>query len=415
LQELLAPASAVFLNKYWDEIGTKSSLAKELSSITKIPTRVLLREEGEDFSVAQVMSWAANRKTTRLEDIGYCLLGIFGVNMPMIYGEGEKAFLRLQQEIIKGSADQSLFAWTRKTSYGEQFRHQKHQGAFARSPADFVGCGNVVQTDYGQNPEFTLTNKGLCIEVELVPSIASHALFTAYLNCTIPADGSRLGILLRRINDDQFIRTDLQTIRTYPSPLDKRDESKIVKIYITEPGASSISISRWIDNFPEGGSFTFILSKVQWSEQGFLKVGKAHCPPLGLGVHEYRHKKQREKYIHSSGEYVVTHRPKGASAFKFQLENTLELSFVVVFGVTSNYRVWSDIHLETGSDKDLPEILRSYYEIDEGSLHFPRTRRRVIVRDRITVLLEDGSAVNVALKKVLVSGKGQYKVNITIT
>jgi len=57
------------------------------------------------------MSWAAFRETSRIEDIAYCLLGIFDVNMPLLYGEGKKAFIRLQQEIMKGTHDFSLFAW----------------------------------------------------------------------------------------------------------------------------------------------------------------------------------------------------------------------------------------------------------------------------------------------------------------
>ena len=45
--------------------------------------------------------------------MAYCLLGIFDINMALLYGEGKKAFLRLQEEIMKVSEDQSLFAWTR--------------------------------------------------------------------------------------------------------------------------------------------------------------------------------------------------------------------------------------------------------------------------------------------------------------
>ena len=47
-------------------------------------------------SIAMRMTWASDRETTRPEDSAYCLLGIFGVNMPLLYGEGAKAFLRLQ-------------------------------------------------------------------------------------------------------------------------------------------------------------------------------------------------------------------------------------------------------------------------------------------------------------------------------
>ena len=61
-------------------------------------------------SIARQISWAANRRTTRPEDIAYSLLGIFNVNMPLLYGEGEKAFIRLQEEIIKESDNHSIFA-----------------------------------------------------------------------------------------------------------------------------------------------------------------------------------------------------------------------------------------------------------------------------------------------------------------
>ena len=63
-------------------------------------------------SVAQKMSWASRRTTTRLEDVAYSLMGIFDVNMPLLYGEGQKAFMRLQHEIVRVSDDESIFAWT---------------------------------------------------------------------------------------------------------------------------------------------------------------------------------------------------------------------------------------------------------------------------------------------------------------
>ncbi|KAH7314116.1 hypothetical protein BKA65DRAFT_516139 [Rhexocercosporidium sp. MPI-PUGE-AT-0058] len=58
------------------------------------------------------MSWVSSRRTSVPEDIAYCLLGIFDVNMPLLYGEGsEKAFLRLQEAILKSSDDSSIFLW----------------------------------------------------------------------------------------------------------------------------------------------------------------------------------------------------------------------------------------------------------------------------------------------------------------
>ncbi|KAI5986980.1 heterokaryon incompatibility protein-domain-containing protein, partial [Pisolithus orientalis] len=112
LQELIAPRELEFFNKEWVPIGNKRHLAVVLEDITGIPREVL--RDGlstQRLSVAQIMSWAAHRKTERVEDRAYSLMGMFGVNMPMLYGEGEKAFQRLQLKIIRRSSDQSIFAW----------------------------------------------------------------------------------------------------------------------------------------------------------------------------------------------------------------------------------------------------------------------------------------------------------------
>ncbi|KAM7192041.1 vegetative incompatibility protein HET-E-1 [Naviculisporaceae sp. PSN 640] len=114
LQELLAPPAVEFYDKRWQHIGDRSALAQDIQSITGIPT-IYLQEPRRDIRQARVgekMSWAANRVTTRKEDTAYCLLGLFYVNMPLLYGEGDKAFLRLQEEIIKVSGDDSIFAWS---------------------------------------------------------------------------------------------------------------------------------------------------------------------------------------------------------------------------------------------------------------------------------------------------------------
>jgi hypothetical protein len=90
------------------------------------------------------MSWASERKTTRKEDEAYCLMGIFGVNMPLLYGEGHRAFHRLQEEIMKIHDDYTLFAWTvsgtRLTdhaTYPRQPLPGHGDGILAASPAAF--------------------------------------------------------------------------------------------------------------------------------------------------------------------------------------------------------------------------------------------------------------------------------------
>ena len=92
LQELIAPSNIQFFNKNWQRIGDKKMLAPTLAGITGIPERILVFGLcGNRPCVAQIMSWAAHRTTTRVEDRAYSLMGLLDVNMPMLYGEGEKS------------------------------------------------------------------------------------------------------------------------------------------------------------------------------------------------------------------------------------------------------------------------------------------------------------------------------------
>jgi hypothetical protein len=112
LQELLAPDQIIFFNKHWRECGDKKQLWSLISSATGIDNDILkYRSSFAERSVARRMSWASRRMTTRKEDMAYSLLGIFGVNMAILYGEGDRAFIRLQEEITRISNDHSIFAW----------------------------------------------------------------------------------------------------------------------------------------------------------------------------------------------------------------------------------------------------------------------------------------------------------------
>ncbi|EIW78783.1 HET-domain-containing protein [Coniophora puteana RWD-64-598 SS2] len=120
LQELIAPDLLIFVSAEWEILCDKAEEASLVAEITKIPEAVLRKEvELDDISVAQrmSMSWAATRETTRVEDRAYSLLGIFGVNLPTLYGEGPEASRRLQEEIMRTSIDTSLFAWGRRSDY----------------------------------------------------------------------------------------------------------------------------------------------------------------------------------------------------------------------------------------------------------------------------------------------------------
>ncbi|KAL9564872.1 hypothetical protein ACKAV7_011324 [Fusarium commune] len=151
LQELLAPGEIHFFDERWSLIGTKEELASEIEDITGIPRRFLLGwVDFHQASVAQRMSWASKRTTKREEDIAYCLLGIFEVTMPMIYGEGHKAFERLQLKIMEQTTDDSILAWGVNVEGMEsESQHGPREdntsaGIFAMSPMDFAKCGRIV-------------------------------------------------------------------------------------------------------------------------------------------------------------------------------------------------------------------------------------------------------------------------------
>jgi hypothetical protein len=263
-------------------------------------------------------------------DLGYCLLGIFGVNMPMIYGEGEKAFLRLQHEIIKGSTDQSLFAFTKSKDDWTHFLSYRSSSAFAESPADFVGCGTIVRTT-GQECEFFLTNKGLRIQLVVTPTVPhGYEFVTGYLNCSALADGHRLGIALRRISNDQYIRFP---IARSPLPLGgDSDAGKMATIYIAESNAST-GISSLTDNI-RVRNVTFMPSYKQCRDYGFVRVDIAEYPPF---IQRENEEQNRCIEMH---RWAHTHRLRqGASALKFQYEDNPNLQFIVAFGLTNGFHV----------------------------------------------------------------------------
>ena len=109
LQELIAPASVEFFSIEGKRLGDKKSLEQQVHEITKIPSKALQGSPLSDFTVSDRMSWAENRETKRKEDKAYSLMGIFGIYMPLLYGEGrENAFIRLQEKIDKRSKGKFL-------------------------------------------------------------------------------------------------------------------------------------------------------------------------------------------------------------------------------------------------------------------------------------------------------------------
>lgn len=209
LQELIAPRAVEFFDANWKPIGSRADLALLIHRITQIDREVLADNTRlQSIPVARRMSWAARRQTTREEDRAYSLLGIFNVNMPMLYGEGSKAFVRLQEEIIKTSNDLSLFAFYQPRSATSQSQPGS-LNLFAVTPEDFIDCGSLVSTGTGVhwNDAFALTNKGLYFRRAKLQVDVEHGWYSMPLNCKHqPHESQTARMFLQKVGPGLFAR-----------------------------------------------------------------------------------------------------------------------------------------------------------------------------------------------------------------
>ncbi|KAF3047357.1 hypothetical protein E8E11_007658 [Didymella keratinophila] len=254
LQELLAPHSVIFFASDWRRIGRKRELAPTLSNITRIPLDYLQgKEEIQKASVAQRMSWVSRRETTKPEDRAYCLMGLFGIHMPPLYGEREPAaFKRLQLEILKDSDDTSIFAWAcdtdhelKKSTTGEAREKPKSSifgaltdspellpltyrtyGLLARSPVCFDNSSNIIRAELplakgysrGIRTPLVINNKGLHLCLPLREQDPGRAIALSsdkqmVLGCQ-SRPGSHVTLDLRDVskNGGRFVRVNAREL-----------------------------------------------------------------------------------------------------------------------------------------------------------------------------------------------------------
>ena len=283
LQELLAPAKVVFYDCYWNELGDKSSLAVEICNTTGI-SFLHLRKPGT-ASIAAKMSWMSRRQTTRLEDIAYSLLGLFDVYMPLIYGEGSNAFIRLQQEIVKSSNDETIFAWTDE--------NLTEAGMLALSPAAFQNSSDVVTFQHlgiRQRP-YSVTNFGL--EIEAINSSTSM-----WTNVLTKASGSypyRLPIACTRIHErkplavsllytaGKTVRVDLERLRAFEGSIDPENGHQVIYVkscyrHKSQERREPPLELRWDEAFKQRVSYTSFFSEDSITEQVHENGGTYFLP-----------------------------------------------------------------------------------------------------------------------------------------
>ncbi|KAK5660200.1 hypothetical protein OQA88_13671 [Cercophora sp. LCS_1] len=291
LQELIAPRHVEFYDASWNKRSSKAESIDFLLNCTGIDREVL--ENSANLSripVARRMSWASMRETTRVEDTAYCLMGIFDIHMPMIYGEGAKAFMRLEEEIAKQSCDLSLFAWTRVLdddiagdSPPENFR-----GLFARSPREFYHSGTITRGQMGglMERDFSITNKGVRMETALVRSVLAGGDGILNLNvrqkpqATITQTRGWIGVYLAK-TPLGYVRC--QAHRLYTAGEDRRSVDKKTEIYIRKDidAADQLALStRFLRSIhlrgkPQGSSLPEVMPMALWDPMRRLFINQA--------------------------------------------------------------------------------------------------------------------------------------------
>ena len=176
LQEFLAPTDLLFFDHKWKFITTQGRSTLSTS-----------KGWNGSRTLAAKMAWAAGRSTTRTEDVAYSLLGLFDVNLSLLYGEGARAFKRLQQQILTQTQDFTLLAW----GYCMSLMDHTGRGLLATSPRDYQCCENLKmlanKDGEAELSSFQMTNRGLQVSLDVCHIAATEwtaEAWYALLPCT---------------------------------------------------------------------------------------------------------------------------------------------------------------------------------------------------------------------------------------
>ncbi|KAH5121083.1 hypothetical protein HBH71_052550 [Parastagonospora nodorum] len=309
LQELLAPShiqtddqtGMEFFSRDWKRLGSKGGLGSRISEITGVPREYLERLSLDRASISMRMSWAADRQATRAEDVAYSLLGIFDVNMPLLYGEGKsKAFRRLQEEIMKISEDETLFAWESM----EFSTDSSSVDVLASDPRDFSEAKDLVPfTSDGPVVPYNMTHRGLRIWLYLynlsdpqTAAASSHRwirplssqvmiwssqdLVWAALRCHVAHDyHNYVMIPLRHLEADIYSRDTSTNVALVPVRTPLASSLGLKEVYIRNSRIPSIkeSIQRkyafFLRDMADGVAITGVLPKQAWNQRGSILQG----------------------------------------------------------------------------------------------------------------------------------------------
>ncbi|KAI8656942.1 hypothetical protein LRP88_12256 [Fusarium phalaenopsidis] len=295
LQELIAPRSVDFFDQNWIRFGTRDGdLLDRVCQRTGVWPQLFseprcacpggdpappvrdgncmechkldcLPQILDTFAVSVKMSWAASRVTTRKEDAAYCLLGLFSINMPMLYGEGDKAFLRLQEAIVRQSKDQSILLWKAGPS---QIPQERAPGCLAplcetfKDPVRIVGRRVFSNVDRRYEADFL----GNMAPMEITDTVLRTNLWIC--PCTVSAydphvesDVHRklwLGILDLAYDDDYLARPAILLEHMGAVDFYRRVYHQL--IITVNPRENDTSLQLSLDRDVEGRSSTYTLT-----------------------------------------------------------------------------------------------------------------------------------------------------------
>ncbi|KAF9469407.1 heterokaryon incompatibility protein-domain-containing protein [Collybia nuda] len=271
LQELLAPESLIFYKDDWTPLdpvnlgkgkGVNDKLNTKIRPIIAETTGIrpifldgfYPKSNKQPKLVMELMGWASRRKTERPEDIAYCLLGIFNIAMPILYGEGDMAFHRLQMEIMKRSPDWTLLFWGGlQSSYSNLFaihprsfdyRKWNEEAARLREsllPGEGVGYHPGSLEDETTAPPHVLTQNGLCVQWDTYP--------VEKLNCR---ENKHTKDFIYRVKATGLTEIFFRSTTGFLEPPKVRGHFYLASIGPPSPGASSIPVwlvyNRYVKN-----------------------------------------------------------------------------------------------------------------------------------------------------------------------
>jgi len=395
LQELLAPRTVVFYDRMWGELGTKKSLEKPIASITNIRCDFTRYKRAP---VAQKMSWAAHRQTSRLEDMAYCLMGLFGVYMTVLYGEGQNAFLRLQLEIISKTDDESIFAWG---DSGVHLLGLSTSGLLARSPIAFEKCGDIVHGNLSnRRPSYAMTNRGLRLQ-HLTIVESGKDIIMAILNCSrVDSQSHYLSIALRCIDGDEYQRTRCWELISVDISRYGELESSDRVIFVKQPEPALYTIHEEI-------RFSIDVSSAHnhgFCQQPFaVEERNPSAPPAS----------PKSNFSCTLTPGVVEGLIQDQSGAVFVYHDTLHGDdFAIAVDIIDEH-VGANIVLARGDKFSAASKFQSLF-CDRGGLitgYEPLDRRRF---DRLSRILRSGRSVSIAMYNGKQAGKQCYIVQVTI-